>query len=282
LKWQEVSIRVHPAQVPAAEAILYRDGAGGLLEEESGDLTVLKAYFRENKPLAELIRGWDELLRDVPPGTAPLFSLCLSDEEDWADGWKRFYHALRVGKHLVIKPSWEPFNPGAGDLIVEIDPGMAFGSGYHATTQLCLELMERFIRRDDQVLDLGTGSGILAIAAARLGASGVLAADIDPAAVETAEKNMKLNAPGFPFKVIEGGVEAIRGKFNVISANLTAETLAELAGFFPGLLLPGGHLIAGGITVEKKKMVLTAFLDAGLSLAFESSRDDWCSLVVKK
>jgi len=283
LKWQELVVKALPAQVPVAEALLYREGAGGLVMEASGETTLIKAYFGEDYPLEEKISAWREVLSSCAAGPPPSFSISLIDDEDWAESWKRFYHPLRVGKRLVIKPSWETYAARPGDLIVELDPGMAFGSGCHPTTQLCLELLEQFLKPGDRVLDLGTGSGILAIAAAKLGAASLLATDQDPLAVKIARQNMELNIPCFPCESRAGeGVQGIAEQFDVISANIIAETLIELAPFLPERLLPAGLLIAGGITIEKKQQVLDAFLEAGLSLSSEADREDWCALALKK
>ncbi|MFH0802127.1 MAG: 50S ribosomal protein L11 methyltransferase [bacterium] len=283
MKWQELVVKALPAQVPVAEALLYREGAGGLVMEASGEITLLKAYFGEDYSLEEKISAWREVLSSCAVGPSPSFSISLIDDEDWAESWKRFYHPLRVGKRLVIKPSWETYAARPGDLIVELDPGMAFGSGCHPTTQLCLELLEQFLKPGDRVLDLGTGSGILAIAAAKLGAASIVATDLDPLAVKIARQNVDLNIPGFPCETRAGdGVQEIAEQFSVISANIIAETLIELAPFLPERLLPAGLLIAGGITIEKKQQVLDAFLEAGLSLSSEADREDWCALALKK
>ena len=212
-------------------------------------------------------------------------------EEDWAHAWKKFYKPMRIGAHVVLKPSWESFESQADDLVIELDPGMAFGTGLHPSTRLCVAALERYVQPGDAVLDIGTGSGVLAIVAAKLGAGVVVATDIDPVAVAVAEENLGRNGliPGDHLLIQQGSVPAaMGGRFQMIVANILAEVLA---GLFDGVyrnvplaepLAPGGRLILAGIIEEKAPLVVEAAARAGLTLVDRSQEDDWVALVVQR
>lgn len=212
-------------------------------------------------------------------------------EEDWAHAWKKFYKPLRIGKHVVLKPSWEEFTAQPGDLIIELDPGMAFGTGLHPSTRLCVVALEQIVKPGDSVYDLGTGSGVLALAAAKLGAGSILATDIDTLAVDVAKENAQIN--GIPVGerlVIQHGsiLPGRAGQFQVIVANILAEVLV---GLFeckygdPPLIEPlaaGGHLIMSGIIQERAQMVIDAAQRHGLTLIEQLQEGDWVALVAQK
>lgn len=212
-------------------------------------------------------------------------------EEDWAHAWKKFYKPLRIGKHVVLKPSWEEFTAQPGDLIIELDPGMAFGTGLHPSTRLCVVALEQIVKPGDSVYDLGTGSGVLALAAAKLGAGSILATDIDTLAVDVAKENAQIN--GIPVGerlVIQHGsiLPGRAGQFQVIVANILAEVLL---GLFeckygdPPLIEPlaaGGHLIMSGIIQERAQMVIDAAQRHGLTLIEQLQEGDWVALVAQK
>ena len=214
-------------------------------------------------------------------------------EEDWAHAWKQFYKPMRIGRRVVLKPSWEQFVADPHDLVVELDPGMAFGTGLHPSTRLCVTALEDYVRPGDRVLDLGTGSGVLAIVAAKLGAAQVVATDIDPIAVAVAAENVAINglalAPVGPIDVRQGSVPAaMAGQFQVIVANILAEVLV---GLFEGRydnvplaepLAPGGYLILAGIIEEKEDMVAVAAVQQGLKLVNRRHETDWVALTVQR
>jgi ribosomal protein L11 methyltransferase len=214
-------------------------------------------------------------------------------EEDWAHAWKQFYKPMRIGRRVVLKPSWEEFAVGPDDLVIELDPGMAFGTGLHPSTRLCVTALEDYLRPGDRVLDLGTGSGVLAIVAAKLGAAAVVATDIDPIAVAVAAENVALNklgtAPAGRIDVRQGSVPAgMAGQFQVIVANILAEVLV---GLFEGRydnvplaepLAPGGYLILAGIIEEKEDMVAVAAVQQGLRMVNRRHETDWVALTVQR
>ncbi len=213
----------------------------------------------------------------------------IVQEEDWATAWKKFYKPLRIGQRVVLKPTWEEFTPNATDIVIHLDPGMAFGTGMHPTTRLCIVALEEVVKPGDTVLDLGTGSGVLAFVAAHLGATAVLATDIDPLAVRVARENALLNhIDEKTLAIALSSVPAqMPGHFQVIVANILAEVLV---GLFDGKyentplaepLAPGGTFILSGILAEKAEMVLQAAARHGLHLVDTKQEGDWVALVVR-
>lgn len=211
-------------------------------------------------------------------------------QEDWAHAWKKFYKPLRVGSHVILKPSWEEFIPQADDILIELDPGMAFGTGLHPSTRLSIVALEELVQPGDAVLDLGTGSGVLALVAARLGAGSILATDIDTLAVRVAIENAERNGLtlGPALQIEHGSVPVGRlGDFSVIVANILAEVLVGLLdGAYgnPPLsepLAPGGALILSGILQERAQLVIDAAARHGLSLVDRKIEGDWVVLVMR-
>lgn len=211
--------------------------------------------------------------------------------EDWAHAWKKFYKPLRIGRRVVLKPSWESFPAGPDDIVIELDPGMAFGTGLHPSTRLCIAALEEVVQPGDRVLDLGTGSGVLALVAAKLGAGSVLATDIDTLAVRVASENAQLNGlpVGDSLQIEHGSVPVGKaGQFQVIVANILAEVLVKL---FDGdygdpplaePLAPNGHLILSGILDERAPLVVEAAVRHGLRLVDRKEEGNWVALVVRK
>jgi ribosomal protein L11 methyltransferase len=190
-------------------------------------------------------------------------------EEDWAHAWKRFFRVERIGRRLVVCPSWRRHRPAPGEVVLRLDPGMAFGTGQHPTTRLCLALLEDYVRPDARVLDVGTGSGILAIAAALLGASEVLALDIDPVAVRVAEANAAANGVGERVRVLQGTLDGrgpASGRYDCIVANISAEATLEMAPALVAALRAGGVAIVSGITAGRAEECAEALTAAGASL----------------
>jgi ribosomal protein L11 methyltransferase len=205
-------------------------------------------------------------------------------EQDWADAWKEHFHVERVGRRLVIRPSWRPFVPEPGDVVIDLDPGMAFGTGQHPTTRACLELLEEHIRPGDAVLDVGTGSGILAVAAVKLGAARCLALDVDPQAVRVARDNAARNGVAERVQVVEGTLPtalASRHAFDLAVANITAAAVAALAPALATALRPGGTLIGSGIVADRLDAVLAALAAAGCSVTDVRAIGDWRTVAAR-
>jgi ribosomal protein L11 methyltransferase len=206
----------------------------------------------------------------------------LVDEEDWAEAWKRHFPVTRIGRRIVIRPSWRRHRAQPGDVVLALDPGMAFGTGLHPTTRLCLEALEsiadRALTPGARVLDVGCGSGILSIAALRLGAASVLGLDIDPIAIEATTANAHRNRLARRVRARIGSVPSGEPPFDLVLANLIASVLVALA---PGLvseLRPGGRLIASGIFRDREAEVATAFDAVGITVVERWASEDWVAL----
>ena len=203
-------------------------------------------------------------------------------EEDWAEAWKKYYTILHIGKHLVIKPSWLEYAPRADEVIIELDPGMAFGTGLHPTTRLCLLALEQYQTGAPRVLDVGTGSGILSITAAKLGAREIRALDTDAVAVETATRNVAINRAEKIVRVERGTIDASCNQFDLICINILAEVIVELAPALAAALRPDGIVIASGILDFKADDVADALNAVGIEIVEKKQEEDWIALVGKK
>lgn len=207
-------------------------------------------------------------------------------EEDWANNWKQYFKPLTVGEKLVIKPSWEEYDPTDGRTVLEIDPASSFGTGQHNTTQLCLELIEKNLRDGDRILDLGCGSGILSIAAVLLGADSAAAVDISQNSVETAKENAsKNNIPAEKYTAYCGDiigdnalVEKIGGGFDIIAANIVADVLIAMSPIFERFLKKGSKLILSGIIIERADEVIEAVKSKGYTLVEIREKDGWAAV----
>jgi ribosomal protein L11 methyltransferase len=209
-------------------------------------------------------------------------------EEDWAEAWKRHFKPLKVTSRLVVRPPWEEYAPEPEELVITIYPGMAFGTGRHPTTMLCLKALEEvwgqqlpLASSPWQVLDVGTGTGILALAAARLGA-GVLAIDVDPEAVAAALENVRLNNLEGQIWVEAASVTSLRQQFPLILANLTAPDLHQLADSLSGRLLSGGALIISGFLIDDLPSIQSRFLAFGLKETGYLTEENWGALILRR
>ena len=212
-------------------------------------------------------------------------------EEDWENNWKQYYQPIPVGKRLLIVPQWlTPENP-EGRIPVLLDPGMIFGTGAHASTQMCLGALEQAVRPGCRVVDLGSGSGILSIAALLLGAGEAVGVDIDPKAEDIARQNAALNGLGAPaFRAVTGNVISDRqmmralekSPWDVVLANIVADVIIPLSAVVPGLLAEGGQFICSGILNTRLPEVLKALDDAGLRVTARQEQNDWCCLTATR
>ncbi len=250
-----------------------------LIEQAPEDVQV-KAWYQADQAAAavEAVRAALAALRASDQGGG-MGALTLSTgsirEEDWAENWKQYFKPFRVSEHLVVKPTWETWDKQPGDLIIELDPGMAFGTGTHETTALCIELIEQYYR-GGKLLDVGTGSGILAIAAALLGARQVVGVDIDPDAVRVAKENVALNGLSAQIDIREGDLlQGLSERFDFAAANILAPVIQMLAAPLVRHLTPGGLFVCSGIIEPSAQEVEQSLLDAGYEILDSRRRGDW-------
>jgi ribosomal protein L11 methyltransferase len=206
------------------------------------------------------------------------------DEQNWAESWKAFFWPQRIGRRIVVKPSWREFAPEPGDLVLDLDPGMAFGTGTHPTTSLCVELIEDHLVPGASLLDVGTGSGILMLAAAKLGAGCVAGGDRDELAVRIAAENLRRNGvPPESVCLAQGPLaRPFRGKFDLVVANILTQVVLELVEDIPRVLKPTGTFICSGIIEESRGLVLSRLTSAGFEILEARGRDGWVAIAATK
>ncbi len=260
-----------------------------LIEEDTaGNGAVVVTYHPTDDTLGkklENLKGFIDSLREygLDPGIGRI-SVKRINEEDWAEAWKSYFQPERIGDRVVIKPTWKEYSPKKGDIVVELDPGRAFGTGSHPTTASCIRILERYVKGGERVLDIGTGSGILSIVAAKLGAGSVLAVDIDPVAVETAGKNVRLNLMEDSVTVTRGNLlEGVRGEYDLIVANIIAAVIVDLTPRIGEFLAEDGRFIASGVVDIREDEVADALVTrGGLSIIERVYDMEWVSFVCKK
>ena len=222
------------------------------------------------------------LAPEVDLGTLQIDTVNVKDE-DWSEVWKQFYKPFRAGQSLVVKPTWEPYDAKPGDRVIEIDPGMAFGSGTHETTGMCLELLEEAVHGGERVIDVGTGSGILAIGAALLGAKDVLAIDIDPTAVKVARENVAHNHLEQTVTTLEGNLlEKVDAQCEVCVANIIADVICMFAAPLNEHIVPGGLFICSGIIKEREQDVTDALLAAHYTILEIRRKGEWVAMISRR
>lgn len=313
MDWVEITVHTTTAGADIVSEQLMQEGATGTMVEDRADIpdpTKPNGYWEmidqkliDDMPMDVLVHAWfepderfadrmgalrarmDELRAlglDFDLGSLAIATQNVKDE-DWSEVWKRFYKPFRAGKTLVVKPTWEPYDAQAGDKIIEIDPGMAFGSGTHETTGMCLELLEEALRGGERVIDVGTGSGILAIGAALLGAEHVLAIDIDPTAVKVAEENIAHNGLSGRITAVQGNLlEKTDETCDVCVANIIADVICMFARPLTRHIAPGGRFICSGIIKEREGDVRAALLEAGYAIQEVRHRGEWVAMLARR
>lgn len=308
MEWIKLTVHTTTAWSDAISELLMRFGAEGTMVEDRADIPdpahpngfweIIDPKLIENMPADVLVHCWlkadsafgDRLssirsaLQEMKaetgvsdPGTLALESEEVRDE-DWSEVWKQFYKPFRAGSRLVVKPTWENWDAAPGDLIIEMDPGMAFGSGTHETTGLCLALLEKSVH-GGRVIDVGTGSGILAIGAALLGAEDVLAIDIDPDAVEVARKNVRHNGLEGRIRTVQGNLlDSTDAVCEVCVANIIADVIIGFARPLLAHIVPGGTFICSGIIREREQDVADALTAAGYAIQEICRRGEWVAI----
>lgn len=284
--WVEVSVAVDAEAAEAVSALFEQYGEGGAVIEETPQREagpgVVRCVAKAFLPAGDAARL--EKLRQALWHLGQLRPLAEPQvrelgPKDWAEAWKSGYQVLRIGRRLRIVPSWIPYAPGPDEVVVTLDPGMAFGTGLHPSTQLCLLALEELVVPGMRILDVGTGSGILAIAAARLGAAEVLGVDIEQVAVRTARENVVLNGVAEVVHVLPGSIDGEdRGSYDLVLANILAEVVARLAPHLERHTAPDGWLVASGIIESRMPAVERAFDVAGLVIDRRWQSEDWVAL----
>ena len=204
------------------------------------------------------------------------------DEEDWSTAWQKYYHTVKIGKRLVVRPAWEEYQKENDEVVLTLNPGMAFGTGTHHTTSLCMELLEKYLTAEDTVLDVGCGSGILAITAALLGAKDIIGCDIDEVAVKVAGENAELNNVHNKISFHKGDLTSqVEGSFNVIVANIVADIIIRLCDDVAKYLAKDGIFIASGIIDERRDDVVAAMQKQGIEVIEELAKGGWVALACK-
>lgn len=296
MKWLELSIRTTPEYVEPLSELFRRYGEGGVVVQEEGNWdpdnypddpgppnsVVVRTYLPLNAT-ARSRRGMIDVGVRLISYLQPMDGLQerVLEEREWEVAWKSHFTLLRIGARLVIKPTWQEYTPVAGETVVELDPGMAFGTGHHPTTRMCLEELERRVAPGMRLLDLGTGSGILSIAAVKLGAARVLALDIDGVAVRTARVNCRHNNVGREVQALLGTLphpRALPGSFDLVLANITAKAIVSVARALADVLAPAGVVVASGIIRERQAEVERALQEA-LVILDRRYDGDWVTLV---
>ena len=300
MEWTDIKITVPQQDAEAAEAIATGISGGGIYIEDYSDLeaqveqiahvdlieqellekdrqhVTVHLYLAPDENPAEVI----ELLHARLSAAALDYQLATDgvEQEDWETAWKAFYHAMTIGQRLAIVPSWEEYETDRQ--IIRLDPGMAFGTGTHETTALCLDTLDGLVKGGERVLDIGTGSGILAIAALKLGAAEAEGVDIDPMCVRTAGENAALNGVNDRFKVLIGDLsDKASGKYDIILANIVANAILHLAPAVPPLMNENSVFIASGIIDERKDEVIQGLEKAGLSVDTVREDGGWVALI---
>ncbi len=304
MHWLELTVQTHPEAVESVSELLNRYTTGGVAIEEPIELIDEGQEYRvlTGQPVkvhAYLpIDGKEEAARQqVAEGLWHLSSLGpqfvgdlqtrVVHEEDWANAWKDYYHVTHIGQRLVIRPSWREYIPVNNEVVLELDPGMAFGTGLHPTTRMCLEQIEQRTLPGVRVLDVGTGSGILALAAAKLGAANVHCIDNSSVAVESAVANAETNHLSDRINVVLGVLDEtestrLSGQYDLVLANIIARVIGSIAPYLAQVLAPDGMLITSGIIEDRRHEAEQPLLAAGLKLIDQVMIDDWVTLIMQK
>ena len=301
-KWLKIEITAAAELSDALGNFLEETGAQGVFSEsllqpqtnelpEPGETEVIQAFFpsdvRSEKRIYNIRKYLKSLQEIFPDAEAPVLSTEIITDPDWGEQWKKYFKPIRVCKNIVVKPTWERYAPDSRDIVVEIDPGMAFGTGQHASTRMCMEAIEDIILKDRsitewKVLDIGCGTGILGITAAKMGARNVICVDNDPKATEIAAQNAAMNEVGDRLRVWNKDAAAIQEPCNLLIANLTSKLLIKLHTQLVRLLMPGAYLIISGIVEPDIPVIEEHFINAPLVRHSVLTEKEWVCYVLRK
>lgn len=253
--------------------------------EHKGKFAVVKAYFAEEDNIEEILGYVNEKLVELKEMGIDLGEAKVEHEkmyeEDWANTWKQYYKPSKVGEKIVVKPIWEEYEQKEWELVVNLDPGMAFGTGTHETTRMCIQALEKYVKEESTVFDVGCGSGILAIAAAKLGAKLAVGVDLDPVAVESSIENVGYNNLN-NIEILHGNlVEVIDGKADIVVANILAEIICILTDDVKRVMKDGGVFITSGIIHDRVDMVCEKLEATGFEVIEKNRDGEWNCIVAK-
>lgn len=297
MEWRKLTVHSDPENEEIVSNILMETGAQGVVingnwqteaataewdfAEGLPDVPYsIEAFYGAQEDIEQLVR--DRLSGVLP--SVPRLEAATVDDEDWKNNWKKYFGPVRAADRIVVKPTWCEYKPYADDLVVEIDPGMAFGAGGHETTRMSIKLIEQFLYNGDTVVDVGSGSGVLAIAAAKLGAGRVFALEVDPTAVQVAAENVQSNAAHEKVTVLKSDLlsglpETIQADLMV--ANIVADVIIRLAPDICGALRPNGMFLCSGIVEDRLGDVIKALEHQGLRIIALERDGEWCALACK-
>ena len=308
MQWAEVSVDTSHEATDLVSEILQELGAAGVViedpallneyirsglwdytdlkESEETEVVRVKAYWALDEELEgklqTLVARLDGMTaHGIDKGAGAVSWKAVADE-DWAETWKEFFHTEKIGARTVIKPTWEEYEAKAGEIVVELDPGAAFGTGQHATTSLCIRALEDLVRPGMTVFDVGTGSGVLAIVAAKLGAKRVEAVDFDPVAVRVARENVRQNGAEDVVRTERSDLlKSVAGEADLIIANIIADIIVRLFGEVKGSLAAGGTMLLSGIIEDRLADVVEAAGRHGFSVEKIEQEKGWAAVIVK-
>ncbi len=306
MKWKEFSVLTEGMCVEAISGIFQAMGSGGVIIEDpqaarryvnqenwkadsvspdflEHDFVVVKAYFPEDKQIQEEL---NESLQAVESNFGVKCKVFVDEvcDEDWEESWKKYYHTFKIGHRLVIKPSWEEYIAQDGEVVINIDPGMAFGTGIHASTRFCLKFVDQYVKGGEKIIDAGCGSGILSIAAAKLGAHSVFAMDVDDLAVRIARENVDLNGLEDVIQVEVGDIteDLAQREVDYILANITAEVVNLLIPEAAKALASGGYMFCSGIVDSRWPGVQKQLENHGFAIEQILTDIDWVGVAARK
>lgn len=311
MKWSEFAIHTTNEAVEPVSNILHEAGASGVVIEDPLELVkerenvfgeiyhlnpddypddgvLIKAYLPVNSFLGETVDAIKESINNLLQFEIDLgknvVSISEVNEEEWATAWKKYYYPVKISERFTIVPTWEDYTPVSSDeLIIELDPGMAFGTGTHPTTVMCIQALERTVEPGDLVVDVGTGSGVLSVAAALLKAKRVQALDLDEVAVQSAIQNVELNNVQETVSVSQGNLlDGVEEQADVVVANILAEVIMRFTDDVATIVKPGGHFIASGIIQPKKQDVKSAIISSGFTIVETIQMEDWVAFIAKR
>jgi len=311
MKWSEIGILTTNEAIEPISNILHEAGASGVViedplelikerEDQFGEIyqlnpndypeegVIVKAYLPVNSFLGETVEEIKSAINNLVLFNIDIgknkVSISEVHEEEWATAWKKYYNPVKISEKFTIVPTWEEYKPvNSDELIIELDPGMAFGTGTHPTTVLSIQALERTVTPGDRIIDVGTGSGVLSIAAAKLGAKEVEALDLDEVAVNVAKENINVNKVSEIVKVRQNNLlDGVEGEAEIIVANILAEVILRFVDEAGKLVRPGGYFITSGIIQQKKDVVKEAIIKAGFVIEEILAMEDWVAIIAKK